>query len=368
MRALIGEVTFKVRRMRDCIAAAIMIVSAFLLAACAGGSAVLSAAGGPAQYASDGTGPLTEGKGRFLFADWGGRSIPVWTYVPTQSNAAELPIAVIMHGAGRDGDRYRDEWAALAQVNRFIVIAPEFSSQAFPKAERYNLGNVFNADSARVDESEWTFSAIEPLFSAVTRHLNSTQTTYTIYGHSAGSQFVHRFLLYKPEARVNRYIAANAGWYTMPNFDEPYPYGLNGAGVDPDALKIALQRDVVILLGDLDNDPMHRSLRRAPEAMRQGPYRLARGRQFFERARQIAEDMDTPFNWRLQTAPYAKHSNGEMALFAAALVGAADKAGRESDVAHSCKAAPETAALTPGTPGAVKCGRGMTRSNQIIGR
>lgn len=313
--------------------------------------------------------PLMEGKSSFLFTDWGGRSIPVWTYVPTQSNAAELPIAIIMHGAGRDGDRYRDEWAALAQLNRFIVIAPEFSKNSFPKAERYNLGNVFDVKSkARVNEKEWTFSAIEPLFSAVTKYLNSTQTTYTLYGHSAGSQFVHRFLLYKPGARVNRYIAANAGWYTMPDFDEPYPYGLKEAGVEPDALKAALQQDVVILLGDLDNDTMHRSLRRAPEAMRQGRHRFARGRQFFERARQAAKDMDTPFNWRLETVSYAKHSNGEMALAAAPLVGAATKKSVEGELARMCTNEKKVPSGTSSVLELTECGAGMKQSNQIIGR
>ena len=270
--------------------------------------------------------PLAEGKGRFMLVDWGGPPLRVWTYAPTQADLSVLPIVVVMHGVRRDGDRYRDEWAALAQLNRFIVVAPEFTQRAFPEATGYNLGNVFEANALergemkQRDEQDWAFSAIEPLFSAVTGYLNSTQTEYTLYGHSAGSQFVHRFLFYKPDARVKRYIAANAGWYTTPDFEAPYPYGLRDAGVDESALTKALERDVVVLLGDLDNDAMHRSLRRTPEALRQGPHRFARGQFFFERARRSAEELDAPFNWRLETVPYAKHSNGEMALAAAALI------------------------------------------------
>lgn len=272
------------------------------------------------------TAPFPEGKGRFVLVDWGGPPLRVWTYAPTQADLSVLPIVIVMHGVRRDADRYRDEWAALAQVNRFIVVAPEFTRRAFPEAAGYNLGNVFDRNALekgemkRIDEAEWSFSAIEPLFSATADYLNSTQTEYTLYGHSAGSQFVHRFLFYKPGARVKRYIAANAGWYTTPSFEEPYPYGLQGAGVDEAALKTALARDVVVLLGDLDNDAMHGSLRRTPEALRQGPHRFGRGQHFFERARQVAEEQDAPFNWRLETVPYAKHSNGEMALSAAALI------------------------------------------------
>ena len=272
------------------------------------------------------TAPFPEGKGRFILLDWGGRPLRVWTYAPTQADLSALPIVVVMHGVRRDADRYRDEWAALAQVNRFIVVAPEFTRRDFPEATGYNLGNVFDRNALergemnRIDEEAWSFSAIEPLFSAVTDYLNSMQTEYTLYGHSAGSQFVHRFLFYKHQARVKRYIAANAGWYTTPDFEEPYPYGLQDAGVDEASLRAALARDVVVLLGGLDNDAMHRSLRRTPEALRQGPHRFARGQFFFERAAQVAAELDTPFNWRLETVPYAKHSNGEMALSAATLI------------------------------------------------
>ena len=49
---------------------------------------------------------------------------------------------------------------------------------------------------------------------------------------------MHRYLYYVPEARVSRFIAANAGWYTMPDFSIGYPYGLKDAGIEEDALRI----------------------------------------------------------------------------------------------------------------------------------
>ena len=313
------SVYYRNKRVR--LAGTLLVVCAtFSQASASDGAATLSAVSGEALIPAGATAPLSEGNGRFVLVDWGGPAIPVWSYVPTQSSPATLPMVIVMHGADRDASRYRDEWSALAQLNRFVVIAPEFSKEAFPGSAGYNLGNVFDRNEhARREEKSWAFSAIEPLFDAVVRQLDSTQTEYILYGHSAGSQFVHRFLFYKPDARVKHYIAANAGWYTLPDFSEPYPYGLNGAGVDPGALKSVLQRNVVVLLGDHDNDATDSKLRRTPEALSQGAHRLARGRSFFTHAEQQAKALGVPFNWRMHVVRYARHSNGEMAIGAVSL-------------------------------------------------
>lgn len=275
----------------------------------------VSAATGAVSLVADEPAPMAPGKGRFVLDDWGGPSIPVWTYVPIGVDPTDLPIVIVMHGTRRDADRYRDEWSALAQVNQFVVAAPEFADADWGRAAGYNLGNVFREEGVDLQpEAEWAFSAIEPVFDAVRTQIGSSQSVYTLYGHSAGSQFVHRFLVYKPDARVKRYIAANAGWYTLPSFEEAYPYGLKGGEVTEDQLKIALGKDVVVLLGTLDNDPNHSSLRRAPEAMRQGPHRFARGITFYNVAKAQADALGVEFSWRVATVENAVHSNGQMAL------------------------------------------------------
>lgn len=300
------------------------LFAVFALAACncaLDDATTLSADTGDVRVCRDGKPPFAEGKGRFVLTDWGGPDIPVWTYAPTQADLTDRPIVIVMHGTGRDADRYRDEWAALAQLNRFIVVAPEFSDRRFPNAAGYNLGNVFQRNGVDVhDEAAWSFSAIEPLFDAVVGVLDSDRTDYTLYGHSAGSQFVHRFLFHKPDARASRIIAANAGWYTMPDFDQAFPYGLGGSVVEDADVATAFGKDVVVLLGDLDSNAEHPSLRRTPEAMLQGPHRFARGQAFYQFAKERAEALDAPFGWRMQVVPYAKHSNGEMALAAAELI------------------------------------------------
>src|SRR3546814_6477701 len=95
----------------------------------------------------------------------------------------------------------------------------------------------------------------------------------------------------------------------MPVVDVDYPFGLRGAPVDEAGLKRALAMPLVVLLGTADNDPHHHSLPDQPEAMAQGPYRLARGKKFFATAQAQAQRLQTPFNWTLSFAPDVAHSD-----------------------------------------------------------
>jgi hypothetical protein len=51
--------------------------------------------------------------------------------------------------------------------------------------------------------------------------------------------------------------------------------------------------------------------------MRQGPYRFARGRNYFETARREAERLGVPLAWRLSIVPGVAHSGQNMAPHAA---------------------------------------------------
>lgn len=256
----------------------------------------------------------------YNFSDWAGPDIPVWTYFPKETDLTQAPILFVMHGNGRNSQSYMSAWMPLADEKGVILIAPNFSRETFPGSRRYNLGYVFETDGQKRDEAEWSFSAIEPIFDQIVEKLSSRQTHYTIYGHSAGSQFVHRFLYFKPDARIKRVLAANAGWYTLPDFQEAFPYGLQDSGLSAAALKHALETPVVILLGDKDIDAQHRSLRRTPEAMQQGVHRFARGQTFYRAGQEAASALNTPFNWRIEIVPDVAHSNAGMARAAIAFV------------------------------------------------
>ncbi len=252
------------------------------------------------------------GASQFVFSGWNETELTVQVAAPG-AITPETPIVFVMHGNSRNADTYRDNWLDLVAENDVLVIAPWFQRDQFPKNTQYNLGWVLDEDGSLRPEDQWTFSALDPLFDHVVARTGSAQTGYALFGHSAGSQFVHRFLYHKPEARVHHAILANAGWYTMPDREQLWPYGLKGTSVSDDALRVFYGRSVTVLLGDQDTDPQGRSLRRTPEAMLQGPHRFARGKTFYRASQAKADALETPFNWTLQTVPGVDHDNARMA-------------------------------------------------------
>src|SRR5262249_18423379 len=151
--------------------------------------------------------------------------------------------------------------------------------------------------------SLWSYTVIEHLFDHVKRVTGNQSTTYNIYGHSAGAQFVHRMVLFMPQARIHVAVAANAGFYTMPVDSIDYPYGIGQSPLTVDRLGTAFQRRLVVLLGTADTDPNHPELCKTSEAEAQGPHRFARGRRFFATAQAMARRLNARLNWRLATVP-----------------------------------------------------------------
>jgi poly(3-hydroxybutyrate) depolymerase len=189
-------------------------------------------------------------------------------------------IVIVMHGMDRDADRYRDEWRRHAEAHNLLIVAPEFSTAKFPGAGTYNFGNVADRKGKLQPRASWTFGVIDKVFAEARNRSGARRDRYSLFGHSAGAQFVHRYLLFASASDADVIIAANAGAYTMPTQDANFPWGLKGAGIARADLAKAFARNVVILLGERDNDPNHSTLPRNRGAMAQGPHRLARGEKF----------------------------------------------------------------------------------------
>lgn len=256
--------------------------------------------------------PVAAAKIRYVFDAWDGPPMRVYASRPA-GLAGDRPVVFVMHGVNRNADDYRDQWHELAMEHDFLLLVPEFRQEDFPGSDGYNLGYITDKSGKARPRETWSYSAIEPIFDDARRRFDMGTGRYALYGHSAGSQFVHRYTFHVPEARVSQIVSANAGWYMMPDYQVGYPYGLGGSVITPEMLAHAMGLPVTILLGEEDTDTDHRNLRRTPEALAQGPHRLARGRAFYAAARDWAGRAGVPFSWRLEYVPGADHDNAKMA-------------------------------------------------------
>ncbi len=164
-----------------------------------------------------------------------------------------------------------------------------------------------------IEKSKWTYIAIEHIFDHVKAITKNKSQGYSIYGHSAGAQFVHRLVLFCPDARLNTAISANSGWYTMPINTFKFPYGLKESGISDEGLKQAFNQNMIILLGGKDTDEDHKHLRKTPEAMAQGKHRLFRGKNFYNTAKRESAKLNIPLKWKVKTVKDVGHSNSKMA-------------------------------------------------------
>jgi len=259
---------------------------------------------------------IIEGRDNFIFNSYdplSDKPVKVFTYRP-EGDVQTMPILFVMHGVRRNADDYRDNWIDIADKYQLLVVTPEFSKEHFQGSRSYNLGGMFDEDGNPVDERLWSYSLIEPIFDEVLEMTGSEQTQYDIFGHSAGAQFTHRFFLFKGGLRANYVISANAGWYTMPDFDIEFPYGLKKTSIDEETLNNRLESWLLIQLGEEDNDPKHKYLRTTAEAMEQGSHRFERGHTFYEAAHKFANIRGVDFNWSIRTVPEVGHENARMAI------------------------------------------------------
>ena len=247
------------------------------------------------------------------------RRVTAHIYIP-KTVTGESSILVVMHGNGRTARNYHRAWKPIAAANGVILVTPEFSKDEWPRARHYHHGNLLTARKATKPRHLWGFSAMEGAVDIAAVQAGVSGKNFYLYGHSAGAQFVHRYVMATGGARLIRAVAANAGWYTWPTETKSYPYGVAPIENHRWRWESVFRADLTILLGTEDNDPQARSLRRSASVMFQGAHRLARGQGFFHAARAFAAASDAAFHWRFATVPDAGHSNRDMAAAAARIL------------------------------------------------
>ncbi len=240
------------------------------------------------------------------------KEVSAFVYEPVNYNR-DAPALVILHGVTRASGLYLSSWMPYAEACSSLLIVPRFSKSHWPGARSYNLGNMYAKDGMPLGESAWSFTALEKLCDEVLSEHNHRRSQVAIYGHSAGAQFLHRYLIFKGGHRIYRAVAANAGWYTVPGCDHAMPYGI--ADVPPQRIKLksAFATPLTIVLGKDDTQTQDPELRQTQGALAQGPHRLARGRHFYRAAKEEARRRGLIFNWSVVEIEDCGHSDKSVA-------------------------------------------------------
>ncbi|MEX2963915.1 hypothetical protein [Microbulbifer sp. TYP-18] len=274
----------------------------------------------------------TEGSGHIEILGGPGRTektIDLYYHIPT-SWEKDSPVVLVLPGAGRNAWSYRDAWIKKSEEKGFIVISPSYSEEHYPRFWNYNLGRMlsnvkinaektdFESFSITKDPNEWIFSDFDRLFNLIKNKFELTTDKYDLFGHSAGGQILHRFTLFHQSSKVNRILSANSGWYTVPDPDTQFPTGIAGAPVTLDQVKKAFSENLVIFLGELDNENETRGhLVKNKRMNKQGLHRLERGAYFYDMAKKQAAQMNADFQWKKIIVPGVGHDYKKMSLAAA---------------------------------------------------
>jgi hypothetical protein len=261
---------------------------------------------------------LNSGSSKFVFtySELPQKPINVFYHIPS-GNRKNMPIVIVFHGDERNAIDYRDIWINASNQYGFMVFAPEFTTADFPGGSPYIIGNVYQDGNYPTPqtlnkESIWTYSVIEPLFDFITSHAGSNAQTYNMFGHSGGGQFVHRFVLLKPNARYKTAIAANSGWYTVPDGDADFPYGIMNSPITSILPNNYFSRQLYITVGELDNNGYDSSLRHNTASDLQGLNRLDRANYFFSNSKSYAQRVRSEFNWQFHIVANSGHDPTKM--------------------------------------------------------
>ncbi len=248
----------------------------------------------------------------FIYKSGPNPGVRTYIFVPN-TLSSDTGIVVVMHGLSRNADKYILSWHRWAGTANYIIAAPDFDNQNWKGSYRYNLGNILTNKGQKIPRQKWSFQVVEDIQEQVRSGFGLIKDHFDIFGHSAGGQFVHRFMLFMPRAKVRLAIAANSGWYTLPDLTTEYPYGLKhqSLSVNKDDILNWSKRNVFILRGT-DDIVREANLRQTPEADAQGSNRYERAGFMFEQIKTV----NPATNWRLFDAPGVAHDQKRMAAAA----------------------------------------------------
>ena len=246
---------------------------------------------------------------KFTFTSWNKPDLDVFYHLPKTIDN-DTKVLFVVHGNTRNADDYLNSWIRLTKDKNIAIFAPHFKRSSFISFNTLQMST--SNGKIRTNTDLYLHNSIDTLFKYIKAKFKLNDKLYDIYGHSAGAQFVHRYLLMSDNPSVNKAVAANAGWYTFLNGAD-FPYGVKNPPISltDSNVKKFLSTNLYILIGTNDID-VDSSINKSKGAQKQGINRLQRAKNFFTYTESIVEQNNLEFNWKYQAVPGAPHSNKVM--------------------------------------------------------
>lgn len=158
-------------------------------------------------------------------------------YVPTahQDETRRLPLVVIMHGTGRNAERYRTLCREFCEEHECVVVAPLFPAGIAEEGDLHGFKRILR-HGIRYDR------ALLDIVDQVQARWRVDGSKFLLHGFSGGGQFSHRFAYLHPDrlralsigapGRVTRIDPSTPWWLGTADVKE-----LFGVDLDLDALR-----------------------------------------------------------------------------------------------------------------------------------
>ena len=146
-----------------------------------------------------------------------------YSYIPEKT---PKNILVIAHGMLSKKDKasdvarkYLSRWIRYANEYNLLLIAPVFDTARFG-----NLGGGFGGYRNLFGKYTFADTFVNKIVNRYSEKTSSGSDRFYLYGHSAGGQFVNRYVVTHPEKIIRAVISA-AGRYSYPDISTEWPYG-----------------------------------------------------------------------------------------------------------------------------------------------
>lgn len=250
------------------------------------------------------------------FAYWDKPDVEIFFITPEKINK-DTKVIFVIHGNSRNAEDYLSAWIPHVINKNVIVAAPQFRKIDF----RYFflLEMAESSGDVNRNKNEYINNSISLFFNFIKSKFSLTTETYKMFGHSAGAQFTHRYMLLSMDNRISNTVIANAGWYTFITDDE-FPYGINNSPINISNKQIEwfMSKKANLLIGSDDID--FKSVNSSKGANLQGLSRVDRAANYFDSLIMNAESRGYALRWNYRVLERVDHDFKKVTPYAAQIL------------------------------------------------